>query len=283
MNTPFTEIVQRVETIPSPPQVVSQVVRLVNDPEASPAEIEAIMSKDVGMAAKVLRLVNSVYYGLDSPVHDLHQAIAILGGKTVRSIALSISAMNAFQQQDVGFSMKAYWTHCSVSAAIGRLIGKRCGLADPELPFVIGLFKDVGMLVLAQHAPEAMKATIARAKEKQLSFHQAAKELMGRDQAQLAARLCQRWEMEPEIVDTIRHQFDLKAAKDPRLVAIVLFSEYLCGLKRIRLVGNYDQLQLDEAVWTHLGLDRTALVDALAVVNEEIDHARQLLDLAYGS
>lgn len=281
MNTPFTEIVQRVESIPSPPQVVSQVVRLVNDPDASPAQIEAIMSKDVGMAAKVLRLVNSVYYGIDEPVHDLHQAISILGAKTVRSLALSVSAMNAFQQQDVGFSMKSYWTHCSVSAAICRLVGKRCGLEDPELPFVIGLFKDVGMLVLAQHAPEAMKATIATAKDKSLSFHAAAQEVMGRDQAQLAARLCERWEMEPAIVDTIRHQFDLGAAKDKRLVAIIQLTEYLCSLKRIRLVGNYDELQLDDAIWNHLGLEKTALVDALAVVDSEIDSARQLLDLAY--
>ena len=59
-QTPFTEIVQRVETIPSPPQVITQVVRLVNDPNATAEQIEAIMSKDVGMASKVLRMVNSV-------------------------------------------------------------------------------------------------------------------------------------------------------------------------------------------------------------------------------
>ena len=280
-QTPFTEIVQRVETIPSPPQVITQVVRLVNDPNATAEQIEAIMSKDVGMASKVLRMVNSVYYGLDQPMHDLGQAIRILGFKTVRSVALSISAMNAFQQQNVGFSMKAYWTHCSVAACLCRMLANRAELPDPELAFTVGLFKDVGILVLAQHAPDAMRETIKVAQAQQLPFAAAARQVMGRDQATLGAKLVRHWGMEDAIVDAIQHQDSLVHTKHPRLVAVTQFSEYLCATRGLRLPGQCEEPVLDDAVWTHLGLERTALVDALAVVDKEVQAAKELLEVAY--
>ena len=104
----FEDIVDRIHTVPSLPEAVMQVVKLVNDERSSANQVEAIMARDPAMAAKILRMVNSVYYGLSEPCNDLTQAIAILGFKTVRSIALSISVINLFQQQDAGFNMKAF-------------------------------------------------------------------------------------------------------------------------------------------------------------------------------
>lgn len=278
----FEDIIDRIHTVPSLPEVVTQIVRLVNNPKSSAGQIEQIMSKDAGMAAKILRMVNSVYYGLKEPVRDLEQAIAILGFKTIRSIALSISVINAFQQKDAAFNMKAFWTHSAVCACIGRLIGQRCRIADPELPFVIGLLKDIGMLVLVQYAPEETRAIVALAREYQLSFQRAAHKILDTDQCEIGAWLAERWELEESIVDTVRHQFDLESCGDRRLVAICMFSEYLCALKKIRVAGQCEEPAIDNMVWHHLGFDKTALVDALSTVNDEVDNARRLLEVAYG-
>lgn len=277
----FQDIVDRIHTIPSLPEVVTQVVRLVNDPKSSAHSIEEIMGKDPAMAAKILRMVNSVYYGLKEPVHDLEQAIAILGFKTIRSIALSISVINAFQQKDAGFNMKAYWTHSAVCACIGRSVGQRVKLKDPELPFVIGLLKDIGMVVLVQYAPDEMRQIVALAREYKLPFHVACRKIMDTDQMQIGAWLAGRWELDREIRDAIAYQLDLDAAPDQVLVSIGMFAEYLCGLKKIRCAGQCEEPQLNPMVWTHLGFDKTALVEALSVVNDEVDNARRLLDLAY--
>jgi len=277
----FQDIIERIHTIPSLPEVVTQVVRLVNDPKSSAHSVEQIMSKDPGMAAKILRMVNSVYYGLKEPVHDLEQAIAILGFKTIRSIALSISVINAFQQKDAGFNMKAYWTHSAVCACIGRSVGQRVKLQDPELPFVIGLLKDIGMVVLVQYAPEELRQIVALAREYQLSFQAAARKILDTDQTEIGAWLAERWELDSEIRDAIRYQFSLEEASDRKLVAIGMFAEYLCGLKKIRCAGQCDEPKLDPLVWHHLGFDKTALVEALSVVNDEVDNARRLLEIAY--
>jgi len=279
----FEDIIDRVHTIPSLPEVVTQVVRLVNDPKSSAHSIEEIMSKDAAMAAKILRMVNSAYYGLKEPVHDLEQAIAILGFKTIRSIALSISVINAFQQKDAAFNMRAFWTHGAVCACIGRLIGEKARMPDPEICFVIGLIKDVGMLILVQYAPDEMRGIVALAREYRLSFQQAARKILETDQAEIGAWLCERWALDDAITDTVRNQFELASAGDRRLVSICMFSEYMCALKKIRVAGQCDQPEIDPDVWLHLGFDKKSLVDALSVVADEVDNARQLLDIAYSS
>jgi HD-like signal output (HDOD) protein len=278
----FNEIVERIHTIPSLPEVVTQVVRLVNDPNSSARDVQEIMSKDPGMAAKILRMVNSVYYGLKERVHSLEQAIAILGFKTIRSIALSISVINLFQQKDAGFNMKAYWTHSAVCACIGRSIGTRIKLPDPELAFVIGLLKDIGMPLLVEHAPEELRAAIALAREYKLSFKKAVRKVLDTDHTEIGAWLCEHWGLDDAITDAIRHQDDLDQAKEPKVVAIFQFAEYLCALKKIRVAGQCDEPKLEPEVWSHLGFDKTALVEALSVVNDEVDNARRLLELTTG-
>ncbi len=275
----FEEIIERVHTIPSLPEVVTQVCRLVNDPMANSGDVTRIMVKDAAMAAKMLRMVNSVYYGLPEPVHEMEQAVKILGFKTVRSIALSISVLNAFQQQNACFNMKAFWAHSAVSACLQRMISERAKAMDPELAFTIGLLKDMGKLVLVENAPEETRTIVAVAREYKLSFSKAARQVLDTDDTEIGAWLATKWELEPVICETIRHQHDLSQAQAGP-VSVCLFSEYLCGLKKLRVSGECDEPRLDPTVWQHLGLDKTALVELLTRVNDEVDNARQLMALA---
>ena len=276
----FEDIIDRVHTIPSLPEVVTQVSRLVNDPMANSDQISGIMVKDGAMVSKMLRMVNSVYYGLKEPVHDLDAAVRILGFKTIRSIALSISVLNAFQQQNAAFNMKAFWAHSAVSACLCRMIAEKSKVCDPELGYTIGLLKGIGKLILVENAPDETRAIVAVAKEYKLSFHGAAREVLSTDDAEIGAWLASRWELEPAITETIKNQYDLAKGRQQGMVAMCLFTEYLCGLKKLRVSGECDDPTLYTEVWKHLGLDKTALVDLLTRVNDEVDNAKQLMAMA---
>ncbi len=281
----FQDIIERIHTIPSLPEVVMQVCRLVNDPHASASQVNALMVKDPAMAAKMLRMVNSVYYGLPEPVNDLEKAILVLGFKTVRSIALSVSVLNAFQQQSANFNMKSFWAHSAVSAGICRLIAGKTKICDPELAFIIGLLKDLGKLILVENASEEVRAIIAVAREFRLSFPVATRKVMDTDDGELCAWLMQTWNLDVDLIQAVRSQYDLESVEGKphaRLVAMCQFAEYLCALKKIRVSGNCDEANLDPRVWTLIGLDKTALVEVLTVVNDEVDNARQFLLLAGG-
>lgn len=279
-GTTFQQLVDRVHTIPSLPEVVTKVVSMVNDPNVNADQVGKIMTKDPGMAAKILRLVNSAYYGLPEPVSSLDQAIVILGFKTIRSVALSVSVINMFQQAESGFNLKAYWTHSSVSACICRLISEKIDDVDPEVSFVIGLLKDIGLMLLLENAPDETKAIIAVAREYQLSLYDASHKVLQTDHAEIGAWLCEHWGLEEDVVHTIRHQFDLEQSENSHYIAIAQFSEYLCGLKKIRISGDCAEPGIDPQIWEHLSLGKKDLVDILAVVNDEVDRARELLAMA---
>jgi HD-like signal output (HDOD) protein len=276
----LSDIIARVHTVPSLPEVVTQVCRLVNDSSSDAKQVNSIMVKDAAMASKMLRLVNSVYYGLNEPVHDLEQAIVILGFKTIRSIALSVSVLSMFQQQSANFNMKAFWTHSAVSACLCRLIAAKSKACDPELAFTLGLIKDLGKVILVENAPEETRAIIAVAREFRLSFTTAARKVLDTDDAEIGAWLAKKWDMEARLVESIQYQFNMAKAPDPKPVAICQLSEYLCALKKIRTSGSCDEAALDPAIWPHLTLDKTALVEVLSVINDEVENARQLLLLA---
>lgn len=275
----FADIVGRVHTVPSLPEVVTQVIRLINDPRSSADQIHQIMVKDQAMAAKILRMVNSVYYGLPDPVHNLEQAIVILGFKTIRSIAMSIAVINLFQQQDANFNMKSFWTHSAVMAQISRLLAAKAQLPDPEQAFIAGLLKDIGMLILVEHAPEETKKMIAVAREFRYDIDHAARKVIASDHAEIGAWLCEKWELPDSLVDAIRCQNDLAQAEEKGLTSVLLFGEYLCGLKKIRFPGQCGEPKIDQAVWGHLGIDKTALVEVLSVINDEVDNAKTLLQM----
>ncbi|NRA37514.1 MAG: HDOD domain-containing protein [Planctomycetes bacterium] len=279
-GTTFQEIVDRVHTIPSLPEVVTKVVSMVNDPNSGAEEVGHIMSKDPAMAAKILCLVNSAYYGMPEPVSSLDQAIVILGFKTIRSIALSVSVINLFQQADTGFNLKAYWTHSSVSACICRLIAEKVGTVDPEISFVVGLLKDIGLMIMLENASDETKAIIAVAREYKLGLHTASHKVMQTDHAEIGAWLCEHWGLEDSITHAVRNQFDVNLANDNLYIAIAQFSEYLCGLKKIRLSGDCNEPGIDAVIWEYLDMGKKDLVDILAVINDEVDRAKELLSAA---
>jgi HD-like signal output (HDOD) protein len=276
----LSDIIARVHTVPTLPEVVTQVCRLVTDGSSDAKQVNAIMVKDAAMASRMLRLANSAYYGLNEPVRDLEQAIVILGFKAIRSIALSVSVLSLFQRQSASFNMKAFRTHSAVSACLCRLIAAKTKACDPEFAFTLGLIKDLGKVILAENAPEETRAIIAVAREYRLSFTSAARKVLDTDDAEIGAWLARSWDLEARLVDAIRFQSDLAGAPEPKPVAICQLSDYLCALKKIRTSGSCDEAALDPGIWPHLTLDKTALVEIMSVLNDEVENARQLLRLA---
>jgi HD-like signal output (HDOD) protein len=100
------------------------------------------------------------------------------------------------------------------------------------------------------------------------------------DDAEIGAWLCQNWEMEPKLIETVKSQYDLEKTSEPRLVAMCQFAEYLCALKNLRVSGNCDEPKLEMQIWHHLGLDKNSLVDLVSAINDEVENARQIMAMA---
>jgi HD-like signal output (HDOD) protein len=280
LRTSFTEIVEGIHTIPSLPEITTRVARMAGDPATTIPMIAAVMVKDAGMAAKMLRLVNSAVYALKQPVTSLDQALALLGFKTIRTIALSVSVVSLFRQEQTQFSMKAFWLHSAVAAGMCRTVARLSRCCDPEHAFTFGLLKDLGKVILVENAPDETRAIIAIAQERQLGFTAAAREVLETDDAEIAAWLCQTWELDTDLVNAIRFQHDLVHAAAPVMTAMAMVVEHLCALRGIRTSGSCDAAVLDPQVWHHLGLDKPSFKAVIAGMDGDIAAARELLAIA---
>ncbi len=280
MRSSFAEIIEGIHTIPSLPEIAARVARMAGDPETTIPLIAEVIVKDAGMAAKMLRLVNSPVYALREPVNSIEQALGLLGYGTIRSLALSASVVSLFQQEQAQFSMKAYWLHSAVAAGMCRSVARLNRRCDPEHAFTFGLLKDIGKVILVENAPEETREIIAIAHKRSLGFTAAAREVLETDDAEIAAWLCQTWELDTDLVNAIRYQHDLVHAAAPAMTAMSMVVDHLCALRGIRTSGSCGTAVLDPQVWHHLGLDKSSFKAVIAGMDGDIAAARELLAIA---
>jgi HD-like signal output (HDOD) protein len=280
MRSSFAEIIEGIHTIPSLPEIAARVARLTGDPATTIPMIAGVIVLDAGMAAKMLRLVNSAVYALREPVNNIDQALGLLGCGTIRSLALSASVVSLFQQEQAHFDMKAYWLHSAVAAGMCRSVAKLNRCCDPEHAFTFGLLKDIGKVILVENAPEETREIIAIAKKRSLGFSAAAREVLETDDAEIAAWLCQTWELDTDLVNAIRYQHDLLHAAAPAMTAMGMVVDHLCALRGIRTSGSCGTPVLDPQVWHHLGLDKPSFKAVIAGMDSDIAAARELLAIA---
>jgi HD-like signal output (HDOD) protein len=138
--------------LPPLPAVVTRVLQVTNDDYGSAGEIERLVRSDQAISAKLLRVVNSPYYGLAGRVSNLSQAVVILGFHQVRNIVASLGALSLFESKPPAIqqSLRLHWLHAFGAAACAQLVArqKRLTPTDQELAFVLGLLANIGQLFL---------------------------------------------------------------------------------------------------------------------------------------
>jgi diguanylate cyclase (GGDEF)-like protein len=188
---------QACRTLPTLPTVALQILDLCQQPEASVGDVAALIQQDPALTSKVLRVVNSPLYGLNTKVATINHATALLGLNAVRSIALSFSLVRGLRQtQGRRFDHQRYWqrtVHAGVSA---RVLAKALHLPEEEL-FLASLLQDIGMLALAEALPDYGEL-VAGAKGDHLTLAGEEKQAYGADHATISGWLLGKWNL-PEL------------------------------------------------------------------------------------
>lgn len=147
-------IKNKIEVIPSLPEVVNKVMALVQDPKSSANQIAKIISYDPGLASRVLKMVNSAYYGFEKQISSIQHAIAILGFSTIRGLLLSASIYRIFtpkNSDEKTFDYNRFWKHSLLTAISGQVIAKKLFNSKDEEIFSMGLLHDLGKIILEQY------------------------------------------------------------------------------------------------------------------------------------
>jgi len=144
----FKKILEENKELSSLPQVIVEVINIANSPDASIADLAGVVKKDPALTAKLLRIVNSPYYGQSREITTIHQAVVTVGLRTVTSVALAASIYDKFRSMGQSIDRVRFWRHSLEVALTSRLIAREVGHDPAEEAFAAGLLHDIGSLVL---------------------------------------------------------------------------------------------------------------------------------------
>ena len=193
--------------IPTLPAVAIQIIELTQQPNVQLSAIATLIEHDPAMSTKVLRLVNSSYYGLNTRCGSIQQALAFLGLQTVKSLVLGFSlarSMGNPDDREISFNFLDYWRRSLYSAAAAREIALRSKRCDPDEVFVAALIQDIGMVVLWRAFGDRYLQIVDSTRGEHLRLRDAEWKALQVDHAEIGALLLERWRFPEHITAAVR-------------------------------------------------------------------------------
>lgn len=235
------QVARRIVEISSLPQVALRVMQVANDPGSGAADLKNVMEADPALSARVLRCVNSSAYGLRSKITNLQQAIAYLGLKQIRNLAVTASVSDLFRRGEVieQYKRSELWRHLVAVGIAARMIAMRLRFSNFEDMFLAGLLHDVGIVLIDQHDHERFTQVLAQATDgKQLC--EVEKEVLGYTHTELGEVIGRQWSFPEPIIVAARYHHHPKAYRGEHvdLLRCVVVANLICTLKGISSVGR---------------------------------------------
>ena len=265
------ELTRTGEDLPSLPHVVAKVISIAADPDCSVPEIAGVIEKDAALAAQVLRVVNSPFYGLRTRIGSIQQAVAYLGLRTLRSLTLGLSIGGLFRGLKV--ELEEFWRHSLFCSVAARRFAVRRGV-EPEEAFVAGLLQNIGLLVMFRHLPTETIDHLFPAGYC-LDTLQAERDETGCDHTMLGEILAQRWNLPESMVAPLRFHHS------PQLIETLpeqarAMAEVVCAANTLYCLPQLERATLPD--W----LTRKEASDALQAAQTEVRKAAEYFDLNIG-
>tara|TARA_R110002072_G_scaffold150953_6_gene299906 strand:- start:12052 stop:13971 length:1920 start_codon:yes stop_codon:yes gene_type:complete len=208
--------------------VAIQLLELTSDPDVAMGDIARLVQQDQALAGKVLKTVNSSFYGLSSPCASIDRAMGYLGLNTVKSLVLGFSLVETTKSVSEGFDLEAHWRRAIIGATGARTIARNVGGVDPEEAFTAALFQDMGMLAAFAAMQGRYAAVIDGVPHRGLCATESQE--FGFDHAIVGAGLAEKWKLPSDICEAIRchHNLDSVSEQNKALARAVSMGAMLC-------------------------------------------------------
>ncbi len=249
------QVAQRVRQLPSLPQVVAEVLHSFDNENIDVATLVAEISRDQGLAARVLRVANSAFYGLPSRIGSINEAVVVLGFHNVRSLVVAAGIINQFPPAEGKvFDRTEFWRHAIGTGVCAKVLAARLG-NDSEAAFTAGLLHDIGVLVLDAYFHEDFERALGYCLEQECTFSQAEAAVLGLGHAAIGFEVARQWKFPLPIQQAIRDHHLPDDGSPAVLTDEVHLANVLCHVLEIGRVSNNLAPQLSEGAWSRLGLD----------------------------
>ncbi|MDR2110565.1 MAG: HDOD domain-containing protein [Spirochaetaceae bacterium] len=274
-----------IKSMPSLPTTVAKVLEVCNNPQTSPADLNHVISLDPVLVGRVLKLINSAYYGLGQQVTNLVRAIIMLGINTVKNLALSTAVLgNLSSKKDFqGINMEGFWRHSLCVGVSAKVLAKLRGVDAKQLEeyFTAGLLHDIGKIPLNAVLSRDYMLTISTADRERISLFRAEDRTLGTSHSVVGGIIVKAWRLEGPVGDTIVHHHHYAEYNGPHrdILYSVVVANRFAAIMDIGFSGDRYPEKLDPMVWRALEVDKNVFDTIEGNVNEEIEKAKVFLKL----
>ena len=232
------KIIQKVSELVSFPLVVVKINELLDDNTSSATDLGELIIQDPGLAAKVLRIANSAFYGLSYEVETVSRAVTLLGTQQLRNIVLAAACVDVFKKiPNELMTMEDFWRHSMYCGLVSRTLGKMSGLGDSESLFIGGLLHDIGVLAMFRLEPDLSRQALEinlDGNEGGLEIHEAEQRLFGFDHADVGGALLNSWNFPAKLKEIVaHHHYPQRAKQFAKEAAVVHIANSVFGAGRI--------------------------------------------------
>ncbi len=251
------EIRSRIEHCPklASLQVInSKLASLVKSDKSGNSEIAALIRHDPSLTARLLRMVNSVYFGLSAKVNNIDEAVLYLGLRQIRELSMAtpvIEDMAKLSPNSIQLPWREMWQHSIGTAIMTRdVLATTNLLVDDDTDYIIGLLHNVGKVVQATAWSKEFQIVLAGEHADPEAVCAAEREAIGWDHAEIGAYYLERHQLAPEIVEAVRHHAHPQAAGDHRLYAAAVQVADL-AVREVGIISGFERLPAQPAGnWT---------------------------------
>ena len=261
-NVALMDLVDEVRDLPlTVSTVLAQVIAECDNADASVSSLARIMSGDQALAAMVLKLANSAYYGYARKIESLPDAVVLLGFASVKNLAItaSITRLLASDKDEFAKTRSDLFDHSLATAVGARILGRTKRISG-EKAFVAGLLHDLGLIVLVCYRKKAFGELLRVAADRQASYHEVEQELFGFEHGELGSLIAAEWKFPPALCEALRyHHTPELAVVDPALARSVHCAEWVAEHMRVGLTSPGVPEWPEEAARTEFDINEQTL------------------------
>ena len=211
----FNNIFKSVSSLPSISGVIFTIENMIDDPMSSASDIEAVISSDPALTARILRIANSAFYGLSHNISSLSQAITILGLNALRNIIVTAEVFDAFPvDKNTVFDRYLFWKHSIAAGCASRIIAKLLNYDKYEEVFIGGLLHDIGKLVLEEFFENEFRLVLNQVKMQGISLIEAENKILGFNHCDVGKKIAEYWNFPEFFVDCAAYHYSYSKSEN---------------------------------------------------------------------
>jgi len=268
-------------SLPSLPAIALEVIEASKDPDIGLAEVSTIIRNDPALSIKLLKIANSPLYSLRRTIHNLREALTLLGLTSTLTISLSFTLLKSLKDNDKSnIDHDNYWKRSLLSATIARHMGLKLGLSNLEDLFLAGLLQDIGILALECSEPEFYSSSENKTHDDRVVYEL---EKIATDHAQVGAWLLESWNLPEKLVHQITHSHQYTYDEHSNLEENQIHQcLYLSGtIADIWMEENFEEAlqQSFEKIQTALEISESEFSEFIEDINQMIPDISNLFEV----